>query len=284
MTGPVIEHWVVSVARGAGLDGVEGLHVDSGTATADAWSLVSMAARVGEEDLADVVARHFRLPRADLGQRDPHADRIVPARVARRLQVLPLRYSDRALVVASADPVDMEGERELTSLAGRSIQTEVAPPTAIRAALAEVYPEEDTEHHQVPGLMRDVDANPHLLVVDDDLLVRMLLRTGLEARGFRVTEAADGSEALQKLAEPAAAYDLVTLDLNMTQMHGLETLQRIRSSLKTADLPVIVATASEDSKIEMELFEAGADDYVIKPIDPPRFVLRVQAVLRRRRV
>lgn len=281
MTGPVIEHWVVSVARGAGLDGVEGLHVDSDTPTADAWNLVSMAARVGERELADVVARHFRLPRADLLQRDPHAERIVPARVARRLEVLPLRYSDRALVVASADPVDMEGERELTSLAGRSIQTEIAPPTAIRAALAEIYPEEeDVEHHEVPGLMRD--ASPHLLVVDDDPLVRMLLRTGLEAHGFRVTEAADGAEALQKLAEPSAAYQLVTLDLNMTQIHGLETLQRIRSSLKTADLPVIVATASEDSRIEMELFEAGADDYVIKPIDPPRFVLRVQAVLRRR--
>jgi len=45
---------------------------------------------------------------------------------------------------------------------------------------------------------------------------------------------------------------------------------------------VIVATASDDREIEVELFSAGADDYVIKPIDPPRFVLRVQAVLRRR--
>jgi DNA-binding response OmpR family regulator len=68
----------------------------------------------------------------------------------------------------------------------------------------------------------------------------------------------------------------------MKEMHGLEVLQRIRSRVATASLPVVVATGSEDPAIEMQLFEAGADDFVVKPVDAPRFLLRIQAVLRRR--
>ena len=77
-------------------------------------------------------------------------------------------------------------------------------------------------------------------------------------------------------------FDLVTLDLHMKEMHGLEVLQHIRSRLATAALPVIVATGSDDPAVEMQLFQAGADDFVVKPVDPPRFLLRIRAVLRRR--
>jgi DNA-binding response OmpR family regulator len=120
------------------------------------------------------------------------------------------------------------------------------------------------------------------MVVDDDADARALLRAALEGAGFRVSEAEDGSEALAVLGGGLEPIALVTLDLQMREMHGLETLRRIRSMVRTAHLPVVVATASDDPEVEMELFAAGADDYVVKPIDPPRFVLRVQAVLRRR--
>jgi CheY-like chemotaxis protein len=70
-------------------------------------------------------------------------------------------------------------------------------------------------------------------------------------------------------------FDLVTLDLHMKEMHGLEVLRNIRSRVATAALPVIVATGSDDPSVEMQLFEAGADDFVVKPVDPPRFVLRI---------
>ena len=282
MNGPIIEHWVVTVARAAGLDGVEELHVDSGTATGDAWNLVAMAAGVSQDELARRVATHFRFPVADLEHRDPHVEKIIPRRVADRLQVLPLRYTDRSLVVASADPVAMDAERELTALAGRTISFEVASPEAIRALLAQVYPDREPAAHEVPRLMPEDKAAPLVLVVDDDPDARARLRSALETRGFRVTEASDGTDALVYLASPPEAVHLVTLDLQMRELHGLETLKRIRASLKTAHLPVIVATGSDDAAIEMELFNAGADDYVVKPIDPPRFVLRVQAVLRRR--
>ena len=96
-----------------------------------------------------------------------------------------------------------------------------------------------------------------------------------------MAEAPDGPEALDLLAGPDR-FDLVTLDLQMEKMHGLDVLKRIRSRLATATLPVIVATGSDDPAVEMELSEAGADDFVVKPIDAPRFLLRLGAVLRRR--
>ena len=280
MNGPVIEHWLLAVARAAGLDGVGELHVESDTSTADAWDLVAMAARVDPGELVRTVATHYRLPIADLEQRD-HVEKLIPAAVARRLHVLPLRYTDRSLVVASSDPVGMEAERELTALAGRTVSPELAPPAAIRAALAQVYPQAATVVHEVPRLMPE-DRGAHVLVVDDDPDARTLLRAAHEGRGFRVTEAEDGSDALALLRDSTEAFHLVTLDLQMRELHGLDTLRRMRATVRTAHLPVIVATGSDDSSVEMELFAAGADDYVVKPIDPPRFVLRVQAVLRRR--
>ena len=111
--------------------------------------------------------------------------------------------------------------------------------------------------------------------------MRLLLSTVLSESGFQVEEAADGPEAL-KMLRGDHRFDLVTLDLRMKEMHGLEVLRQIRSQLRTAAVPVIVATSSSDPEVEMQLFDAGADDFVVKPVDPPRFLLRIRAVLRRR--
>ena len=282
MNGPVIEHWLVAVARTAKLPGADQIHVDSDTPTADAWSLVGMALRIDATELARRVSSHFKIAIADLEDRDPHAEKLIPRAVAKRLNVLPLRYNDRNLIFASADPVGMEAERELTAVAGRTVHPEVADPTAIRAAVERVYGDATETVHEVPRLMPEDRGGPHVLVVDDDTDMRMLLRSALEGRGFRVSEAEDGTDALLALARTDDAIHLVTLDLQMKELHGLETLRRMRTSVRTAHIPVIVATGSQDSAVEMELFTAGADDYVVKPIDPPRFVLRVLAVLRRR--
>ena len=119
------------------------------------------------------------------------------------------------------------------------------------------------------------------MVVDDDADSRTLLRKVLEDSGYRVEEAPDGPEAIDIL-DRSGPFDLVTLDLRMEKMQGIEVLRRMRSNLSTAAVPVVVATAVEDPALAMELIEAGADDFIVKPVDPPRFVLRVQAVLRRR--
>ncbi len=278
---PVIRHWLVSVARSAGLPGADDLEVASDADVAATWELVALATGVTAEELASRVARHYRLDVADLASADPHAHRLVPGRVARDLRVIALQYTDRSVVVATADPVSMEAERHIAQVSGRNVEFQVAPPAQLAAAVRRTYPEEGELRHELPPLSPEAKGGPHVLVVDDDPEMRLLLRSVLGEQGFRVDAAADGPEALEMLAG-ADGYDIVTLDLFMKEMHGLEVLKRIRSRVATATLPVVVATGSDDPTVEMQLFEAGADDFVVKPVDPPRFLLRLRAVLRRR--
>jgi type II secretory ATPase GspE/PulE/Tfp pilus assembly ATPase PilB-like protein/ActR/RegA family two-component response regulator len=120
----------------------------------------------------------------------------------------------------------------------------------------------------------------HILVVDDDGTTRMLARSLLDNVGFVVAEASDGSEALARLAK-GERFDLMILDLDMPMLGGREVLRAVRQSAATAHLPIVVLTGTPDADADIELMEQGADDYIRKPIDPPRFVMRVRAALRR---
>jgi len=131
-----------------------------------------------------------------------------------------------------------------------------------------------------PPLIEDDDERPHVLVVDDDGASRAIARGLLEKEGYRVSEAADGSEGLVMLTR-GEEFDLMVLDLDMPTLGGRETLKAVRGSVSTAGLPVVVLTSTQDPGAEIELMEQGADDYIRKPIDPPRFVTRVKATLRR---
>lgn len=278
---PVIQHWIVAVARAARLVGADGLDIASDTPMAGAWGLTAMATGITEDALARHVADHYRLAVADLAGADPHARKLLPSRVAEKHQAVPLRYTDRILWVATADPVAMEAEREIAHVSGRTVHFEVAPPARVERALYTLYPSPGGLRHEVPPLDREARGGPHVLVVDDDPDMRLFLRRALEGAGFRVAEAPDGPEALALMDGPDP-FDLVTLDLQMERMHGLQVLNVMRSRVALADIPVVVATGSDDPVVEMELFEAGADDFIVKPVDPPRFILRLQAVLRRR--
>jgi len=126
----------------------------------------------------------------------------------------------------------------------------------------------------------DGDEGPaRILLVDDDGTTRTVGRGLLTGCGYRVTEASDGPAALDLL--PKAHYSLIVLDLDMPRMGGREVLKTVRSGIHTAGIPVIVLTGSEDPEGEVELMDLGADDYIRKPIDPPRFITRVRATLRR---
>jgi CheY-like chemotaxis protein len=121
---------------------------------------------------------------------------------------------------------------------------------------------------------------PLVLLVDDDQVCRTLARKVLEKSAFRVVEAGDGLAALAQLeAGPAPA--LMVVDLEMPGMGGREVLARVRQTVATAALPVLVLTGSGTEEMEAELMEAGADDYIRKPLEPARFVARVRAALRR---
>jgi len=115
-----------------------------------------------------------------------------------------------------------------------------------------------------------------VLVVDDDPDIRGLLRELLDRRGFAVTEARDGQEALKTFF--AERPDLVVLDVAMPGLDGWKTLERIR---ELSDVPVVMLTAKGTELEKTRGLRAGADDYVTKPFGRQELLARVDALLRR---
>jgi len=121
-----------------------------------------------------------------------------------------------------------------------------------------------------------MDAQPHVLVVDDDREIRDLLGRFLKGHGFRVTAAADGRAMFEALSD--GRFDLVVLDLMLPGEDGLSLCRRLRGE---SDLPVIMLTAMGEATDRIVGLEVGADDYLAKPFNPRELLARVRAVLRR---
>jgi DNA-binding response OmpR family regulator len=119
-----------------------------------------------------------------------------------------------------------------------------------------------------------------ILVVDDEEDARLMTKTVLEKEGYEVTVAEDGQQAMDILsADPD--WSLLVLDLSMPGMSGRELLNWVRGAVSTAALPVLVRTGKEGEESEVELLEAGADDYLSKGVQANRFLARVRAIVRR---
>lgn len=425
------QHWLVDLATYSGVPSLS-LHPEPGPdELARAWATIARHSGIDEDELAVRIAAHFRLEPADLSTVSTVAAKLVPADLARRLGVLPLRASDSEIEVATADPRNRRALAELEELSGRKVVFMIAPPRAIMNAVSRQYSPDQLMENVVnnlmdrfrPGglsvvegssgpMMNDIDlespavvkltslvldqlaeqgvteihveperdggrvrvrkgdelrhfmhlplpaltrvlyrlkkmagldlaerlapqkgtiralvadeeqelfvattpglngerlsilreepdyeyflevmqqtlalaredpSRGRVLVVDDDPAARLLMRSVLEKEGFEVLEADDGGPALD-LLDREGGVSLVMLDLNMPKLHGRDVLERIRTSIGTTGLPVIVLTGVEDPAIEIEMLGAGADDYLRKPIDPGRLAVRVQAVLRR---
>ena len=122
----------------------------------------------------------------------------------------------------------------------------------------------------------DIDRRRHILVVDDEASVRMLLRRYLERDGYLVVEAVDGADALQRLAEQP--FDLAVIDVMMPKVDGFDLVRQVRSR---SDVPVIMLTGRGEESSRVAGLELGADDYMVKPFSMPELVARVRARLRR---
>lgn len=112
-----------------------------------------------------------------------------------------------------------------------------------------------------------------VLVVDDEEKNRTLLRDPLEARGYEVAEAENGERALQKIA--VRSPDVILLDLMMPKMDGFEVCRRLRKDAKTTHIPILMITALSERKERLTGIEAGANDFLNKPIDLQDVILRV---------
>lgn len=118
--------------------------------------------------------------------------------------------------------------------------------------------------------------NNTILVIEDELRIRFLLRDYFLTEGFRVIEASDGDEGLSIFAQNN--IDLVILDIMMPKVDGITVLEKIRG---TSDIPVILLTAKGQEEDKLFGYEMGADDYITKPFSPKVLVAKAKALLKR---
>lgn len=117
-----------------------------------------------------------------------------------------------------------------------------------------------------------------IMIVEDELAIRRLLRTSLTSQGLQVIEAADGGQALAEIEQ--AEPDLVILDLGLPDIQGQELIRIIRTQGST--LPIVVLSSRTDERGKVEALDLGADDYVTKPFGTDELLARIRAALRHR--
>ena len=119
-------------------------------------------------------------------------------------------------------------------------------------------------------------TSPNILVVDDEPQIRRVLRSTLSFRGYTISEAASGEEALELIHK--LKPDLILLDVNLPGMSGVEACREIR---RFTDAPIIILTVRSAERDKVIALDAGADDYVTKPFGIEELLARVRASLRR---
>ena len=102
-----------------------------------------------------------------------------------------------------------------------------------------------------------------ILIVDDEEVIRKLLKINLVKWGYEVTEATDGTQAIEKIGEDE--FDLLICDILMPNMNGWEVLKEVKSNPKTKDMPIIVLTAKNEDTDMFKGYDLGANYYMTKP-------------------
>jgi diguanylate cyclase (GGDEF)-like protein len=124
----------------------------------------------------------------------------------------------------------------------------------------------------------------YIVVVDDSLTVRMMLKSHLEGAGYRVDVFADGESACDALGSVRPLPDLVLLDVIMPGMDGMAVLSFIKDTLRTGFVPVIFLTAQGEVRDRVHGLNLGADDYIAKPFEADELLARVRAHIRIKRL
>ncbi|MGY5013847.1 response regulator [Streptomyces sp. 900105755] len=126
----------------------------------------------------------------------------------------------------------------------------------------------------VPG------ASGRVLVVDDNKVIRQLIRVNLELEGIEVVTAADGAECLDVVHR--VRPDVITLDVVMPRLDGLRTAAQLRADPRTHDLPLAIVSACTHQEVETGL-DVGVDAFLAKPFEPAELVQVVRELIERRR-
>ncbi len=124
-----------------------------------------------------------------------------------------------------------------------------------------------------------MNEDVRILIVDDEEDILEFLEYNLTKAGYTVSKASSGEEALASIEE--VRPDLAILDIMMPTMDGIELCERIRATEENHDMLITFLTARSESFTQISALEAGADDYITKPIKPSLFVSKVKSILRR---
>ena len=130
--------------------------------------------------------------------------------------------------------------------------------------------------------MTGAEPAARVLVAEDSIVVRALLRAQLRDRGYDVVEAVDGVQALSVAEE--AAPDVILLDIQMPRMDGFETLQRLKADEDLRDIPVVLITGRTTADDAVRGLESGAHDFLRKPFEAAELAARVHGALRTKRL
>lgn len=121
-----------------------------------------------------------------------------------------------------------------------------------------------------------MDHMPRILIVDDEKMIRNVVKEYAEFEGFETAEAADGMEAVEICRKED--FDIIVMDIMMPRLDGYSAIKEIR---KTKQIPVIMLSARGEEYDKLFGFEIGVDDYVVKPFSPKELLARIKAVLKR---
>ena len=116
----------------------------------------------------------------------------------------------------------------------------------------------------------------HILVVDDEVRIRSIIKKYAEFEGHTVSEAGDGMEAVLLCRQHS--YDVIIMDIMMPELDGFSACREIR---KTSQTPIIMLSARGEEYDKINGFELGIDDYVMKPFSPKELMLRIGAIMKR---
>lgn len=223
-----------------------------------------------------------------------YAGRIGLFEVLRISPALKAVISSRASEAAIRRVAAQEGYRPLTAdgiekaLAGLTTLAEifrVAPPEPVGGAEAPIQQAVD-EPVPAPDEVFPVESPASvasirpktILLADDSEIVLKVLANILESENYRVVTAADGEKALEEARRERP--DLIITDLAMPRMNGIELVNQLKAQLATRYIPIIMLTAKKELESEVAGMEAGADDYLTKPVNPKRLLARVGRFLK----
>lgn len=260
-------HWLVRIAERAGHEDKERPDIAPGSGAPEAWTDVTRAYGLSDDDLARLVADYFRLDVAELDRADPNAALLIPETMARKHRVFPISEDDRSFIVATCDPTNVEAERALGFSTGRTLRFQVAAPGAIQDALDDRFSPERAVDALLGGLTDDIgedavklveEMGPESISEDDVSATPVVKLTNLIIRDAITAGASDiHIEPGRRLGAVRYRVDGVLrkhMDLPMAALNRIISRIKVLAKLDIAD-----RLRPQDGKARVQVKARGYD-------------------------